>query len=879
MKTKFDDWKLTAYALGELDGPDRDAIDAHLKASPEARQMVEEIRATAGHLSEQLSEQLGGEDVAGLTEAQLQEIEAEAAKRDAATAHSISKSKTLPFRRRLFLPTAMAASIAIAVGGYLSLAPSLSRSRELSQRLVTQSSLKDLGYIGGTTNGNEQKADRTGNRQALAGNQGPRSEFENMMQVHNAGTAVASNDAGVLLVDSAGRYTTIEESRYASAVELMKNPPDLGYPFPSGDLAAASRSGGGSGGGAASIFGKPGQSQEGNEIEWVPVASTGGSKEEVDRLQAVGGVRDRHQGSPARNPGVFSQRIRSEEWPSVRTFRRGDSVRAKSAQEYDFTSLDNITYGHQVPFANKDNLQVLARRGYVGGKQDTDIAAAIMSFDDQVSGEELVVGGSRSASAKFREPFNTERYQPIFENPFLTAQQSPLSTFSIDVDTASYANVRRFLNGRSLPPPDAVRIEEMVNYFSYDYPLPDESQPFSVNVETAECPWNADHLLTRIGLQGYEIDIEDRPPANLVFLIDVSGSMNSPNKLPLLKDALRMLVEQLPESDWVAMVVYAGASGLVLDSTSCENKGDILTALERLRPGGSTNGEAGIELAYTIAEQNFIEGGINRVILATDGDFNVGVSNQGDLTRLITEKAVTGVFLSALGFGMGNYQDATLETLADKGNGNYAYIDTLDEAQKVLVDQLGGTLMTIAKDVKIQIEFNPNQVAAYRLIGYENRMLAARDFNDDTKDAGEIGAGHTVTALYEIVPAGLQVDLPSVDPLKYQDVTAPSDRADNGELMTVKLRYKEPAGDTSKLIEMPVTDEGTSLADASDDFAFAAAVASFGMLLRHSAHVGEYTFADVVELAESGFGEDSFGYREEFVQLVERAKELSNQGR
>ncbi|MCH9034092.1 MAG: VWA domain-containing protein [Planctomycetes bacterium] len=463
------------------------------------------------------------------------------------------------------------------------------------------------------------------------------------------------------------------------------------------------------------------------------------------------------------------------------------------------------------------------------------------------------------------------------ENPFLMVTQSPLSTFSIDVDTASYANVRRFLTAGRLPPAGAVRIEEMINYFNYDYPLPTGDDPFSVNIEVADCPWNADHRLARIGIKGWEFDDEDRPTANLVFLIDVSGSMQQPNKLPLVKKSLELLVSELADDDQVAMVVYAGASGLVLDSTPCKTRSTIFDALDRLQAGGGTNGAAGIQLAYDVAEENFIEGGINRVILATDGDFNVGVTSRDDLTSLIEEKAKTGVFLSVLGFGMGNLKDATLETLADKGNGNYAYIDTLAEAQKVLIEQMGGTLITIAKDVKIQVEFNPLVVSAYRLIGYENRLLAARDFNDDTKDAGEIGAGHTVTAFYEIVPVGIEPDLPDVDPLKYQEFAGePSEAAETGELMTVKLRYKQPDGDTSKLIEIPVVDQGWTLDDASDDFVFAASVASFGMLLRGSEHRGAFTYDDVLEMAESAMREDALGYRSEFVDLVYRAIEVDN---
>ncbi|HUT25248.1 MAG TPA: von Willebrand factor type A domain-containing protein [Sumerlaeia bacterium] len=479
-------------------------------------------------------------------------------------------------------------------------------------------------------------------------------------------------------------------------------------------------------------------------------------------------------------------------------------------------------------------------------------------------------------------PADAEAYDRIVENPFLDVALHPLSTFSIDVDTASYANVRRFLSEGQLPPKNAVRIEEMVNYFSYDYPAPKEDEPFSASVEIADCPWNDAHRLVNIGLMGKEIPWENRPASNLVFLLDVSGSMQSPNKLPLVKESMQMLARNLTENDTVAMVVYAGASGLVLPPTRCDNLQAVLEAIDRLEAGGSTNGGAGIELAYQTAAENCLEGGVNRVILATDGDFNVGVTDQDALARLIEEKAKSGVFLSVLGFGMGNLKDGTLEQLADKGNGNYAYIDTASEARKALVEQISGTLIAIAKDVKIQVEFNPGQVAAYRLIGYENRMLRAEDFNDDTKDAGEIGAGLRVTALYEIVPAGAEAtpskdsgaERAKVDPLRYQTAGQLTEASASGETLTLKLRYKEPDGETSKLLEFPVVDDGFSLDDVSADFNFAAAVASFGMILRDSQYKGDATLETVLDLAEKGKGDDRFGYREEFIQLVEKARTL-----
>jgi Ca-activated chloride channel family protein len=469
-----------------------------------------------------------------------------------------------------------------------------------------------------------------------------------------------------------------------------------------------------------------------------------------------------------------------------------------------------------------------------------------------------------------------DKYDRLVENPFRLVEDHPLSTFSIDVDTASYANVRRFLlqEGR-LPPPDAVRIEELVNYFDYDYAGPEDDVPFASHIEVAACPWAEGHRLVRVGLKGKEIENEDRPESNLVFLLDVSGSMNSPDKLPLLREGMKLLAMQMRQNDRVAIVVYAGSEGLALPSTPGSDRQRIVGVLDRLQSGGSTAGGAGIELAYRVARESFIEGGVNRVILCTDGDFNVGTTSTAALERMVEEKAKSGVFLSVLGFGRGNLNDAMMETISNKGNGNYSYIDGITEAYKVLVQQLGGTLVTIAKDVKIQIEFNPAQVAAYRLIGYENRMLAKEDFNDDKKDAGEIGAGHTVTALYELVPAGVEVDVPSVDPLKYQPPARTDGESSNDELLTLKLRYKQPDGDTSRLLEFPVTDGGRRFGEASGDMQFAAAVASFGMLLRGSEHAGTATCDAVLEIASSAQGPDVNGYRAEFLDIVRRAKLLS----
>ncbi|HYK45063.1 MAG TPA: von Willebrand factor type A domain-containing protein, partial [Parafilimonas sp.] len=477
---------------------------------------------------------------------------------------------------------------------------------------------------------------------------------------------------------------------------------------------------------------------------------------------------------------------------------------------------------------------------------------------------------------RYNDSFNTEGYDHIVENPFLKVEGNPLSTFSIDVDAASYANVRRFLNDGDLPPAGAVRIEELINYFSYQYPQPQNDEPFSINTEISSCPWNAKHKLVLIGLQGRNISTENLPASNLVFLIDVSGSMDQEDKLPLVKSSLKLLVDQIRPQDKVALVVYAGNAGLVLPSTSGAEKMKIKDAIDALDAGGSTAGGEGIKLAYKTAQENFVKGGNNRVILCTDGDFNVGVSSEDELQHLIEDKRQSGVFLSVLGFGTGNYQDSKMQLLADKGNGNHNYIDNLSEAKKVFVSEFGGTLFTIAKDVKLQIEFNPAKVQGYRLIGYENRMLNKEDFNDDKKDAGELGSGHTVTALYELIPVGVKdTMLKDVDALRYQK--QPKARIENNlndELLNIKLRYKKPDGDKSALIEHPLNDDNVPFAGTSNNFRFAASVAEFGMLLRNSEFKADADFHSVKNIAQSAIGDDAEGYRQEFIRLVKKASAL-----
>jgi len=477
-------------------------------------------------------------------------------------------------------------------------------------------------------------------------------------------------------------------------------------------------------------------------------------------------------------------------------------------------------------------------------------------------------GAHHSNEPTYGQPlWNTEEYDGIDENIFHDALRKPLSTFSIDVDAASYSNVRRFIHNGQRPPKDAVRIEEMINYFDYEYDQPAGEDPFAIYTEVSNAPWNSRHQLIHIGLQGKKIPVDHLPPSNLVFLIDVSGSMEAPNKLPLLKASLKMLTEQLRVQDRVAIVVYAGAAGMVLPPTRGDQKKKILEALDNLQAGGSTAGGQGIRLAYQVAKENFLLNGNNRVILATDGDFNVGESSNAAMERLIEEKREDRIFLTVLGFGMGNYKDSKMEVLADKGNGNYAYIDTILEAQKVLVKEFGGTLFTIAKDVKLQVEFNPTKVKAYRLIGYENRLLRDEDFNNDKKDAGDLGSGHTVTALYEVIPVGVESEFFQIDPLKYQTTRVDADAKKSNEWMTVKFRYKKPYERVSKLIVHSLKDEGKP-ASTSDNFRWAAAVAGFGMLLRDSEYAKGFDYDRVLQLAESAKGQDKDGYRAEFLGLV-----------
>lgn len=550
----------------------------------------------------------------------------------------------------------------------------------------------------------------------------------------------------------------------------------------------------------------------------------------------------------------------------------------------------NINITGQAPFEQdfylKEEVYLIDEvviHGQVSRHQIEQIQCVTISRHDVKKSPQRFVGNGRAKSRQGYAPGRRNNYHPeeshteefghTPESDFRSVKKNPLSTFSIDVDRASYAVIRKKIEVGVLPPADAVRIEEMINYFEYDYPAPTGNDPFALHTEFSVCPWNESHGLVRIALKAKEIDLSSSPANNLIFLIDVSGSMSSPDKLPLLQQGLYMLVDQLREQDRVAIVVYAGAAGLVLPSTSGNQKDQIKSVIEQLDAGGSTAGGEGIELAYNVALESFIEGGNNRVILATDGDFNVGVSSDGDLIRLIEEKREHDIFLSVLGMGMGNLKDFRMEQLADKGNGNYNYIGDLQDARKVLVSELGGTLVTVAKDVKIQAEFNPQHVSAYRLIGYENRLLNDEDFDNDAKDAGELGSGHTVTALYEIIPAGSEEYQDTTD-LHFQEPSLPKHAFDN-QMMHVKLRYKSPTGIKSQLVENSIPTTAVQFEASSDDFRFAASVAAFGMLLKNSKYKGSVDYTQIAEWAETAKGSDSKGYRQNFIELVTAAALLS----
>lgn len=847
-----DDPRLTAYALGDLDDAERAELEREIEDSPELQSEVEAIRNTAASLS-----------AAFASEAVPQFAELSALELSAVTPSSpLTTSRP---RRLLSLKVlALAASLAVAV--ILWYVPHAARERT---RQAARSHLKQLGIS------SHAYHDTFGDavlRYSLQDRNGSASTLEDLYHQSGAATAPAATpiddkkDASLSASPPfetktrsvnrivGGDATPHSEATPPSAQSPQDKLDSTTTPVFSGEFLIIA------GGSAAPAVGK----QLGQDVE------------KAEWQYQSGGVAAPNMGG--QTPGEPAQSLYSPAPPTPLAPRGGMGM-GNGGGQFGTQSLDGVNGSIN---SQGDN------------PWDADVSIALSGLSSVPVGEEppivyppAEVWSRLTERRRERQELSpgTEDYNTIIENPFRRVTDEPLSTFSIDVDTASYANMRRFLDQNTLPPRAAVRIEELVNYFPYDYAQPTGEDPFAVHVEVAGCPWNPRHRLARVALKGREIDADRRPPSNLVFLVDVSGSMRPDNKLPLVKQGLRMLVARLREDDRVAIVTYAGNSGVALASTGGEQRSIILEAIDRLESGGSTNGASGIELAYALAVGHFVRGGTNRVILATDGDFNVGVTDRGQLTRLIEEKARSGVFLSVLGFGMGNLKDSTLETLADKGNGQYAYIDGEREAHKVLVEELSGTLVTIAKDVKLQVEFNPAQVAGFRLLGYENRVLAHQDFNNDQKDAGDIGAGHTVTAFYEIVPVGVAGEKvgPTGEPLKYQAVPQSerkSERPDGDvspELLTVKLRYKQPDGVTSKLLEVPVTDGGNPLTNASGEFRFAASVVQFGLLLRDSSFRCNANLGSVLTEAQATVGEDPEGHRREFVRLVRQTCQITGQ--
>lgn len=851
MKLEPEDPRLTAYVLGELSEEERREIEVELDRDPDCRQFVEETRA----LVEELAQDIGSEPEFVLTDDQKRAVEDGISRMDGAGIASPGSARESQSRRWI----GWGVGVSLAAGLLLATVFVMREGSDSHPPFEISSVIEEASR-------DDEKGEKSwGELESVGAKRGTaksaRSQFEDL--------EVLGEDAGERL----GLQDLRQKKEKKGAVRNWTHVVDA-EPSPT-DLALG-------------VMRENGvQSPELDSKDGI--SPTPATEESLNALVVRSDVPSRSSGevrlitdSPVPGTSRVQRSLRDglsrpseggaagkSQAPSLgkKSVRLAGETPARTLQSLGGKRAKDTKSGPAAPKVDKETIASLRTLGYIS---DQEGAA---DFSNRAEGESR----ADAQLPTTREAPATEAYDHVEENPFSAVRNEPRSTFSIDVDTASYANVRRLLNEGKMPPKGAVRIEEMVNYFDYDYPSAVGGEPFSVHVETSQSLWSSQHRLVRIGIRGKDVRKEDCPPSNLVFLIDVSGSMKSSKKLPLLKQGLNLLVSQLSERDRVAIVVYANGTGVVLPSTSGNNHETIRHALQGLEAGGSTNGGAGIELAYRVAGEKRIEGGINRVILCTDGDLNVGVTNQSDLVSMIKEKAKQGVFLTVLGFGTGNYKDSTLEKIADHGNGNYAYVDSLQEASKVLVQEMMGTLHTIAKDVKIQVEFNPLEVESYRLIGYENRMLATRDFNDDKKDAGEIGAGHTVTALYELIPRGAAVAsaLPGSDPLKYQFQPEPTSAAHSGQLMTVKLRYKQPDGDKSRLIEVPVTDSWGDLGLSSADFRFAATVAGFGMLLRGSAHKGEMTYAGLKEIASNCLGRDEKGYRREFLELVEKARRIS----
>ncbi len=867
--------RLTAYALGELDAADRAEVESQLEHCEESRATVDDVRETA----ELIRGELASEPTAALTETQRAAVEVEADASSSAPVRPAGNRKQPTRRRTVFA----AIAVVVVMAPVLFIMFSGSVIAPFMYPIFDSEEDAAVARLDGQPNSDDSSSDAVWNE--AAGSPDPNStayakrslpqarsqEEESFEYALPEGALVNRNKAGwvsgVVSTDIGGdapgkrgshRYDSGEKSVGDSAGQEILQSENVSP----GDIARI-----------RSYRTRLEQSK----VSVAPAQNTSSTA----RPPATGPVPTNAPGKDGRTfanvPGANGQR-------SIAT----EPVKKNGAGRYAQSAISpGIFVKRGTVAAPSSQLATTGGSRSLGLERERESLAKTQkpvatseSIGGGLGGRDVQKGGFAARQLEVRDlqsnP-NNESYEPIHENEFLSPVQQPLSTVSVDVDTASYSNVRRFLTHGQWPNPNAVRIEEMINYFHYDYPQPKDDTPFSVNIEVDTCPWQTDHRLVRVGLKGKEISRDQRPPSSLVFLIDASGSMRDNNKLPLVKSSLQLLVEDMTEDDRIAIVTYSGSAGLQLDSTSGEHKPKIMTAINSLKAGGSTNGESGIKMAYDKAIQHFIKDGTNRIILCTDGDFNVGVSSDNELVTMIQDKARSGVFLSIFGFGMGNLKDSKLEKLADKGNGHYGYVDNLKEARKIFVEEMTGTLYTIAKDVKVQIEFNPFQVGAYRLIGYENRLLAAQDFNDDTKDAGDIGAGHTVTALYEIVPVD-KLPKPNVDPLKYQrkpGVPAEGEAAAakaSKELLTLKLRYKQPNADKSVRRDFPVIDKRDKNVQPSSEFEWAAAVASFGMILRHSQHNGQSNYDHVLEMALGSKGPDKSGHRREFIDLLYRAR-------
>jgi Ca-activated chloride channel homolog len=807
MKKEFQEQKLTAYLLGELDEAESREVERILEASESARRELDELRETIGILAQGLQSEILLTPPETLDDIRRAAVE----ERIEAAGSKTGPSKSFFSSSWIWGLSAAASLLLVALLSY-PFWPWRSDSGQIMQQAELRSDERGRGV-----------ARQPAESDSLAVPQSPAvPPMPGQAETTSPGAGPPSIAVGRDGEAQAARRTDIDSPARLSA------PPDSTPP------AAASTP------------------RETRIRETVSPPS---------RAAITGHITD---ATGAALPGV------------------GVKLRSAPTGEMKASTVSDAGGQFQVPAVPGNQYLVEAELpgfksalvGPLTSKSGESVDASLRLEVGEVSDAVRVTGAGEPAADQPPAVENREVYSHYRDNPFVAVSNDSLSTFSIDVDTASYTNVRRFLNSRQLPPPDAVRIEEMLNYFDYSYAQPTGRHPIAAHAEIAEAFWKPEHRLVRIGLRARDIPSGTRPPVNLVFLVDVSGSMKPEEKLPLLKQGLALLVDRLESKDRIAVVTYAGDSRLVLPSTSGDQKDVIRAAIGRLYAGGSTNGGAGIRTAYEQALASLRPEAVNRVVLASDGDFNVGITDQGELIRYVENQAKKGVYLTILGFGMGNYQDARLKKLAEKGNGNYAYIDDLSEARRVLVERMAGTLLPVAKDVKIQVEFNPHRVAAYRLIGYENRVMAHQDFADDTRDAGEMGAGHTVTALYEVVPVGVPVNLPEVEPLKYQAPAGTASAAGSAELLTLKIRYKDPGEEASRRMEVPVTDQGPAFDHASDDFRFAAAVASFGMVLRNSPHQGETTLDGILEIARSALGADPGGHRADFVRLVLRAREL-----